>query len=65
LAAYVKKIGKKAVHLGGAVQYLFGIKSNAAMNNQQLKRLINDYWVRPSKDETPQNAELVEQSRYW
>lgn len=65
LAAYVKSIGKKAIHLGGAVQYLFGIRSSAADNNERLKPLINDYWVYPSEDERPVNHQAVENSRYW
>ena len=65
LAAYVKSIGKKAVHLGGAVQYLFGIRSTAADNNERLKPLINDYWVYPSVTERPVNHQAVENSRYW
>ena len=65
LAAYVKQIGKKAIHLGGAVQTLFGIRSNAADNNPRVKPLMNVYWVSPSIDETPKGIELVENSRYW
>lgn len=65
LAAYVKQIGKKAIHLGGAVQYLFGIRSNAVDNNARLSSLVNDYWVRPSVAETPKGIEAVENSRYW
>lgn len=65
LAAYVKQIGKKAIHLGGAVQYLFGIKSNAAKNNPMITSLMNDYWVKPSQKETPKGIEKVENSRYW
>ena len=65
LAAYVKSIGKKAVHLGGAVQYLFGIRSTAADNNERLKPLMNDYWVYPSVTERPVNHQAVENSRYW
>ena len=65
LAAHVKSIGKKAVHLGGAVQYLFGIRSSAADGNQRLKPLINDYWVYPSETERPINHQSVENSRYW
>ena len=37
LAAYIKQSGKKAIHLGGAVQNLFGIRSNAADNNPKIK----------------------------
>ena len=65
LAAYVKQIGKKAIHLGGAVQYLFGIKSNAANNNPMISSLMNDYWINPSQKETPKGIEKVENSRYW
>ena len=65
LAAYVKQIGKKAIHLGGAVQYLFGIRSNAADQNPRLKPLMNEYWVYPSQEETPKGIEKVEDSRYW
>ncbi|MBQ6306459.1 MAG: hypothetical protein IJK78_07830 [Bacteroidales bacterium] len=65
LAAYVKRIGKKAVHLGGAAQYLFGIRSNASESKKNLASLINEKWVRPSQAETPKGIEKVENSRYW
>ena len=65
LAAHVKRIGKKAVHLGGAVQNLFGICSMAAERSKGLSELINEYWIRPSADETPKGIEKVEKSRYW
>ena len=65
LAAHVKQIGKKAVHLGGAAQYLFGIRSNASEKNKVLASLVNEKWVRPSKSETPKGIEKVENSRYW
>lgn len=65
LAAYVKQNGKKAIHLGGATQYLFGIISNAAEQNLEFRNLINEFWVRPSIEETPQGIEKVENSRYW
>ena len=65
LAAHVKQIGKKAVHLGGAVQNLFGIDSLAMRDNDRKKKLVNAYWVCPSAEETPKNKELVENGRYW
>ncbi len=65
LAAYVKQIGKKAVHMGGAVQNLFGIRSNAADKNDWMVDKVNDYWVRPSAEETPIDIEKVENGRYW
>ena len=65
LAANVKQIWKKAVHLGGAVQNLFGIDSLAMRDNDRKKNLVNEYWVYPSAEETPKNKELVENGRYW
>lgn len=65
LAAHVKQLGKKSVHLGGAVQNLFGINSLAMRDNDRKKNLINEYWVYPSVEETPKNKELVENGRYW
>lgn len=65
LAAHVKQIGKKAIHLGGAVQNLFGIDSLAMRDNDRKKSLVNEYWIRPSDTETPKNHNLVENGRYW
>lgn len=65
LAAHVKQIGKKAVHLGGAVQNLFGIWSNAVKKSPEMISLRNEYWVRPSAEEMPKGIEQVENSRYW
>lgn len=65
LAAHVKQIGKKAIHLGGAVQNLFGIDSLAMRDNERKNNLVNEYWIRPSDAETPKNHNLVENGRYW
>lgn len=65
LAAYVKQIGKKAVHMGGAVQNLFGIRSRGMENDPNFSKLMNEYWVRPSVEETPKNYEWVENGLYW
>lgn len=65
LAAHVKQIGKKAVHLGGAVQNLFGIWSNAVNNSPEMNSIKNEYWVRASALEVPKGIEQVENSRYW
>ena len=65
LAAHVKHIGKKALHLGGAVQNLFGIRSRGMEKSPNFVKLMNEYWVRPSEDETPKGAEKVENGLYW
>lgn len=65
LAAHVKRMGKQAVHLGGALQLLFGIRGNRWDEIDEYKYLINSYWVRPSQDETPQIKDRVENGCYW
>lgn len=65
LAAHIKRMGKKAVHLGGAVQNLFGILSHGVEKDPNFARYINENWVRPSIEETPKNSEKVENGLYW
>lgn len=66
LAAHVKRSGKKAIHLGGALQLLFGIRGRRweTPGSDHLK-LMNEYWVRPSEDETPVTSRNVEGGCYW
>lgn len=65
LAAYVKSIGKKAVHLGGATQMLFGIKSKSWEDDPKFHYLMNKHWVKPKETERPANYKQVEGGRYW
>ncbi|GLB48659.1 hypothetical protein [Neptunitalea lumnitzerae] len=76
LAAHVKRQGKKAVHLGGALQLLFGIKGKRWEDpNYGVKEwgipygsyseLMNEYWVRPQITEKPKTADAVEGACYW
>ena len=65
LAAHVKQIGKKAIHLGGATANLFGIRSHMVDQSTELSKLVNEYWVRASIDETPSGIEKVEGALYW
>lgn len=75
LAAHVKRRGKKAVHLGGALQLLFGIRGrrwdgqnygvNIGFKPGQYASLPNENWVRPTADEKPKVAAKVENACYW
>lgn len=71
LAAHAKKMQKKAVHLGGSLQILFGIRGRRWEDPHQTrlfklyKNLFNEHWVRPNNDETPKNAQSVENGCYW
>lgn len=75
LAAHAKRMGKKAVHLGGSLQLLFGIKGNRWENPdfgfKTLKRkgaytsLFNEYWCKASDNEKIKSSDKVENGCYW
>ncbi len=76
LAAHVKRKGKKAVHLGGALQLLFGIRGkrweNQSYNVKEwglpegsYTRLINNNWVRPNQETKPKIKKLEGDGHYW
>ena len=78
LAAHIKDMGKKAVHLGGGTQLLFGIKGKRWENPSYGKEhnipslfstpymsLYNDNWVRPFNMDTPKTAKKIEDACYW
>ncbi len=63
LGAFIKSIGKKAFHLGGVTQMLFGIRGNRWDKDIKYKNLPNTYWIRAI--EKPKNYERVENGCYW
>lgn len=65
LAAHSKRMGKKAIHLGGATQILFGIRGKRWDELPAVNKFYNDYWVYPSSDETPRHKDRVEDGCYW
>jgi len=65
LAAHIKRKGKKAIHMGGATQILFGIKGKRWLESDSFNNIINDYFVSPSKKDTPIKAKDIENGCYW
>jgi hypothetical protein len=65
LAAHVKRSGKKAIHLGGATQLLFGIKGQRWDSHPVIASLYNEHWVRPAPADVPTGANKVENGCYW
>ena len=65
LAAKLKQAGKIAIHMGGVTQMLFGIKGGRWDIYPEASKLYNKHWVRPSAQEVPKNAKIVEDSCYW
>ena len=65
LAAECKRMGKKAIHLGGQVQMMFGILGKRWEEIPYYKQFINEYWVHPLEEEIPDNFKKVEGGCYW
>jgi len=67
-AVHAKQKGKVGIHMGGATQILFGIKGKRWDDPKEqpaFQKFFNEYWVRPSKEETPENVSQVEGGCYW
>lgn len=65
LGAFIKEMGKVCVHLGGAVQNLFGITGGRWMEMPSFRALMNPYWVKPLEEERPPNWITAENGCYW
>lgn len=67
LAAFVKKMGRQAIHLGGVTQILFGIRGRRweQLYADSTAKLFNEHWVRPMPSETPASKDSVENGCYW
>ncbi len=65
LCAYIKDLGKPALHLGGALQLMFGIMGGRWEHDEYVLSLVNEHWKRPYDFEIPKDADLVENSSYW
>jgi hypothetical protein len=65
LSAYIKGIGKIAIHLGGATQTLFGIKGKRWDEHPIISKMYNEHWVRPSEEEVPKNYKKTDSGCYW
>jgi len=76
LAAHVKRKGKQGLHIGGALQLFFGIRGKRWEDQNYgveawgipegfYSNMMNEYWVRPNEDETPNSSSKVEGACYW
>lgn len=67
LAAYIKGMEKKAIHIGGALQLLFGIKGARWEERNEFLEFMNESWIRPREHETPKLKvkNNIDNSSYW
>ena len=66
IGAFIKReLGKKAVHLGGMTQMLFGIKGRRWEQDRKYDDLYTEAWTRPLSHEVPAGINRVEDGCYW
>ncbi len=65
LASHAKDLGKQAIHMGGALQILFGIKGGRWDDNPAINKFYNEHWTRPLPEEIPVRSADVEEGCYW
>jgi hypothetical protein len=65
LMAHAKQKGKRAIHLGGPTQLLFGIRGGRWDTMPEFQELFNEHWIRPSTEERPTHYTSVEGGCYW
>lgn len=65
LAAKLKASGKMAIHMGGVLQILFGIKGKRWDVLPDIASKYNEYWIRPNENETVDMKEQIEGGCYW
>lgn len=65
LGASIKKMGKVAIHLGGATQMLFGVLGGRWKNHPEFQKFINDAWRPPLVAERPVHYKKIEEGAYW
>lgn len=63
LAAHVKSIGKQALHVGGWLQLIFGIRGGRWDNAKGVK--YTKHWTSPMKEDFLENYKVFEGGCYW
>jgi hypothetical protein len=65
VGAHAKKLGKVAIHLGGAAQLLFGIAGKRWCAQPAFRAIMTDAWRPPLESERPPGWEKIEDGCYW
>lgn len=58
-------MGKSVMYIGGALQIFFGVIGKRWFDNKEIVKLVNDDWIRPGKEDKPDNFTRVEKGCYW
>jgi len=63
--ALLTEFGVSTIYIGGALQLFFGVIGKRWFTNNQIMRLVNNHWIRPVKEDQPQQYQRVEKGCYW
>lgn len=56
---------KSVIYVGGSLQIFLGILGKRWSQNENIKKLVNKYWVYPDDNDKPKNINLCEGACYW
>lgn len=65
LAAHVKRLGRKALLMGGTLQLLFGIRGARWDSAAAYRKFYNEYWIRPGDECRPEGFHKIDGGCYW
>jgi hypothetical protein len=66
VADYIfREMGKSVMYIGGALQLFFGVIGKRWFDNKDILKIVNDDWIRPGKEDKPDNFTKVEKGCYW
>jgi hypothetical protein len=65
IAAFIKRLGRTAIHLGGSTQLLFAIRGARWERSELYASAMDETWVRPISQEIPPHASAFEHAPYW
>lgn len=60
-----REMNKSVIYIGGALQLFFGVIGKRWFTNKEIMKLVNDEWIRPIKEDKPDNFVRVEKGCYW
>lgn len=66
LCAFVRnELRRPGIHLGGALQILFGVRGRRWETHPVIGRFFNEHWIRPLPHEVPKRQWMNDGGAYW
>jgi hypothetical protein len=65
ISDFIYQRKKSVIYVGGALQLFFGVIGKRWFSNPDILALVNDSWIRPSKEDQVSSYKKVEKGCYW